>query len=152
MAYTPTSWTTGDTITATKLNKMEQGIANAGSALIVTLSTQSENTWVMDKTYAEIYEAYKSGIPCYVKLTESSDSAIDSQYRFTDRLEPIVAVFKYDMTYRIFSSSASSAYFSSDSLCVPAVHVFAAATSADYPVFLKNIFVNTSALTVSGTP
>lgn len=30
MSYTPTTWTTGDTITATKLNKIEQGIADAG--------------------------------------------------------------------------------------------------------------------------
>lgn len=30
MAYTPTTWNTGDTINATKLNKIEQGIANAG--------------------------------------------------------------------------------------------------------------------------
>ena len=30
MSYTPTTWVTGDTITATKLNKMEQGIADAG--------------------------------------------------------------------------------------------------------------------------
>lgn len=30
MSYTPTTWTTGDTITATKLNKMEQGIADGG--------------------------------------------------------------------------------------------------------------------------
>ena len=30
MAYTPTQWVTGDTVTATKLNKLEQGVANAG--------------------------------------------------------------------------------------------------------------------------
>ena len=30
MSYTPTTWTNGDTITAAKLNKMEQGIADAG--------------------------------------------------------------------------------------------------------------------------
>ena len=30
MSYTPTTWTTGDTITATKLNKIEQGIADSG--------------------------------------------------------------------------------------------------------------------------
>lgn len=30
MAYTPTTWATGDTVTATKLNKLEQGVANAG--------------------------------------------------------------------------------------------------------------------------
>ncbi len=30
MSYTPTTWVTGDTITATKLNKLENGVANAG--------------------------------------------------------------------------------------------------------------------------
>ena len=30
MAYTPTNWATGDTITATAMNKIENGIANAG--------------------------------------------------------------------------------------------------------------------------
>ena len=31
MSYTPTSWSTGDTITAAAMNKIENGIANAGS-------------------------------------------------------------------------------------------------------------------------
>ena len=30
MSYTPTTWTTGDTITATAMNKIENGIASAG--------------------------------------------------------------------------------------------------------------------------
>lgn len=30
MSYTPTTWTTGDTITASAMNKIENGIANAG--------------------------------------------------------------------------------------------------------------------------
>lgn len=30
MSYTPTTWTTGDTITASALNKIENGISNAG--------------------------------------------------------------------------------------------------------------------------
>lgn len=30
MAYTPTTWTTGDTITASAMNKIENGIAGAG--------------------------------------------------------------------------------------------------------------------------
>ena len=33
MAYTPTTWTTGDTITASAMNKIEQGIANAGNVV-----------------------------------------------------------------------------------------------------------------------
>ena len=31
MSYTPTTWATGDVITAEKLNKLEGGVANAGS-------------------------------------------------------------------------------------------------------------------------
>lgn len=51
MSYTPTTWQTGDTITAAGLNKMEQGIANAG-VLAVT-----DNNRTLDKTWQEIHDA-----------------------------------------------------------------------------------------------
>lgn len=35
MAYTPTTWTTGDTITASAMNKIENGIASGGSVVTV---------------------------------------------------------------------------------------------------------------------
>ena len=35
MSYTPTNWKAGDTVTSAKLNKMEQGIANAEGANIL---------------------------------------------------------------------------------------------------------------------
>lgn len=35
MAYTPTTWNTGDTITASAMNKIEQGIVNAGRMAVV---------------------------------------------------------------------------------------------------------------------
>lgn len=38
MAYTPTTWTTGDTITASSLNKIEQGIVNAGGYDLILLA------------------------------------------------------------------------------------------------------------------
>ena len=63
MSYTPTTWTTGDTITATAMNKIENGIANAGSACIRLSATgigsgtknycafvyayRDNNTWVV---------------------------------------------------------------------------------------------------------
>lgn len=45
MTYTPNTWTTGDTITAAKLNNMEDGIANAGGGwdAIIRL-THAENS------------------------------------------------------------------------------------------------------------
>lgn len=38
MSYTPTEWQTGDTITAEKLNNMENGIDNANHPFVITLT------------------------------------------------------------------------------------------------------------------
>ena len=59
MSYTPTNWTTGDTITAAKLNKMEQGIANAGGGefAVVELSATGFNSATHDFGY--IVYAYR---------------------------------------------------------------------------------------------
>ena len=56
MAYTPTTWVAGDTVTATKLNKIENGIANAGSVATVRLSASGYN--VSSKTFGHIAYAY----------------------------------------------------------------------------------------------
>ena len=39
MAYEPTQWRSGDTITSERLNKMEQGIAGGGSGDVYVLHT-----------------------------------------------------------------------------------------------------------------
>lgn len=64
MAYTPNTWAAGDTITAQKLNNMEQGIAAAsgGGALYVGVVYNSDAGEVTaDKTFAEIEAAYNAG-------------------------------------------------------------------------------------------
>lgn len=45
MAYTPTTWATGDIVTAEKLNKLERGVADAGGYPVIefALSYNSEN-------------------------------------------------------------------------------------------------------------
>lgn len=52
MSYTPTNWKKGDVITSTKLNKLEQGVANG--ILVVGVDTE---TGTMDKTWQEIHDA-----------------------------------------------------------------------------------------------
>jgi len=55
MSYEPTTWKSGDTVTSAKLNKMEQGIANAGGgggALVVHVVDET-----LDKTWQEIHDA-----------------------------------------------------------------------------------------------
>ena len=64
MAYTPTTWVTGDKVTATKLNKIEQGIANAGGGgtQIAVIKTDASGFSVASRTFASIaYAVYESG-------------------------------------------------------------------------------------------
>ena len=58
MSYTPNTWQTGDTITAAKLNNLEQGL----TPFIVNLTpTYTDFSGTMDKTVAEINTAYQAG-------------------------------------------------------------------------------------------
>ena len=62
MAYEPTVWKSGDVVTSAKLNKIEQGIANAGGGVggvliaISNYDAQTE-TETLDKTWQEIHDA-----------------------------------------------------------------------------------------------
>ena len=55
MSYTPTNWKSGDVVTSAKLNKLEQGVADAGGALVVT---HTDGT--LDKTWQEVHDAMLS--------------------------------------------------------------------------------------------
>lgn len=69
MAYEPTTWNCGDTITAEKLNKLENGLAECcggGTEPLVvgvTISEGDSNTiHTLDKTFAEIKNAFPNVI------------------------------------------------------------------------------------------
>lgn len=61
MAYNKTNWQTGDTITAEKLNNIENGIA--GMVLVVNYSEDQNtpNKFVFDHTWQEIYDVFSAG-------------------------------------------------------------------------------------------
>lgn len=56
MSYTPINWQTGDTITAEKLNKMDNGWL----VFVVNLITDESSTR-FDKTWQEVYDAADAG-------------------------------------------------------------------------------------------
>ena len=61
MSYTPTTWTTGDTITATALNKIENGIADSGGG--------------------------SGGYDAVIRLTHSNDSGADTAVNLTPSIK-----------------------------------------------------------------
>lgn len=80
MSYTPTNWQTGDTVTAERLNKMEQGIQTAVDPFIVNLTpTAQDFSGTMDKTGAEITAAYEAGKNIIFRLWGSSTIFYDLQ-------------------------------------------------------------------------
>lgn len=70
MSYTPTTWAAGDTVTAAKLNKLEQGVASGGGVLVVHYEDGA-----LDKTWQEIHDALLSG-GAVVAYTEQDVTAI----------------------------------------------------------------------------
>lgn len=150
MAYTPTTWNTGDDVTATKLNKIENGIANAGNAVIITETNTNNGT--LDKTFAEIYDLIHSGTPCYIKkLDGEAQSNLDNSYAYNIQLMPIVAIFKYNDDYRIYSSYAigSGNQSSIYNIGSPAIVTYQVSSSDDYPTFLRTTFVPNSYITIT---
>ena len=62
MAYTPTVWKTGDVITAVKLNKAEDGIADAYDVMYVDFAFNAEtHEYVTESVLADVLEAIGDG-------------------------------------------------------------------------------------------
>lgn len=84
MSYTPTTWATGDTVTAALLNKMEQGISAAssgggggsGGGVLVVTATLSSGTYTLDMTASELETALTS-VPFAVCKTLNEDDGWD---------------------------------------------------------------------------
>jgi len=70
MSYEPTTWKAGDTVTSAKLNKLEQGVVDAGGVFIVHESSAG----VLDKTWKEIVEAQRTGLVILVSESEGQIS------------------------------------------------------------------------------
>ena len=146
MSYTPTSWSTGDTITAAAMNKIENGIANAGSATIIT-----DTNGTLDKTFTEIYNLLVSGTPCYIKWKDSTPSDMDNDYAYSAFLLPVIKVRKYDDLYRVFAVNSSSLQVGTyPSSGTPEVWSYSASDASSYPTFYHSVYVPASYATGSG--
>lgn len=85
MAYTPNVWTCGDTITADKLNRLEQAVAELsqsggqGSETLILRQqeTQEDSDKIYyDKTFNEVYDALENGQRVIEMVGGSEDSDV----------------------------------------------------------------------------
>lgn len=112
MSYTPTTWATGDVITADKLNNMESGIVNTGLFIIngsgwdPNYST-SLGTITIDKTYDEIVAAYTSGKRLAIHITTHFGTIAFNLARFRthsgDNNAEEISCFEFNGGYLDFS-------------------------------------------------
>lgn len=113
MSYTPTNWQTGDTITAAKMNKLEQGVADAGGGggLVVNVVENPGEDTVLDKTAAEISAAADTGCVAIKRPSDDTPGFMDYM--------PVTSIGYFEgMGYLIFTAH----------------YTYIAATAADYPV------------------
>lgn len=153
MAYTPTTWNRGDTVTSTKLNKLEQGVANAGNALICTCNNNG-NDYVLDKTVQEIYDAMESGTPVYVTYTYGVPVTNYESNKFFAQIIKIYT-YNYAETIRVVATwtnlTAPAIGDGGSFLHGPAMAVFSANGMNGYPVYYRTVKVDSSSLaSVSG--
>lgn len=143
MSYT---WTTGETITAEKLN-------NTGGALICTYAYDDDaGQSQLDKTVQEIYDAYVAGTPVYIKYAYGTFGASGTgSYISHTYLAPVIKIYGYAYTDTIricaswakFTSTALSSG-TGDFLHLPSLVLFSASGMSDHPVFYKNVFATES--------
>lgn len=81
MSYTPTTWVTGDTITATKLNKLEQGVANAGGGGGIdafVYKARGTDDWQIIGDFSSALAKVQDGVPLSaVCLMNRLSSSVD---------------------------------------------------------------------------
>ena len=107
MSYTPTTWQTGDTITAEKLNNMESGIENVNEPFIVTVTGSSA-----DKSYAEIVAAFEADKEVRLVINRrvyflSGVEPAGVTFTYLDQAQASANFVKIESGGRVYSSSKS---------------------------------------------
>lgn len=105
MAYEKQEWKNGDTITAEKLNHMEDGIESVGGggAFIITATENNHNELVLNKTWAEIKGAYDNGNIITIHFNDSSTGVAYCNM-------PVAIIGEVDGNYFIEAISTMSDY------------------------------------------
>lgn len=127
MSYTPHTWVDNETITAEKLNNIEDGVQEAaqsgGGGMLVHISDGT-----LDKTFSEIWDALYAGTPVY--LTYNYGAITD--YESISWTCPITTAYKYNDAYNVMAVRHRSWNVEG-----PASICFTASSADGYPEYAK---------------
>ena len=93
MSYTPTTWETGDTITAVKLNKIEGACVNANCVFVT--ATYDSDVMTLPITVREVKTVVESGCMLCV-FWDTSDSE-----EFLYQIEYLRSIYSSDGEYTL---------------------------------------------------
>ena len=105
MSYTPTTWATGDVVTAVKLNKLESGVSNFNKGeLTIVEFVLTGNYYYANMTAGNIAAAALKG-PVMAHIVESDEYNIEERYELVQYFTITSQTNEY-----FFSFSSGSMY------------------------------------------
>ena len=78
MSYEPTVWAAGDVVTATKMNKIEQGISEnsgGGSTGLVVNREEEDGVYILSERFSTIADCIESGGTVYIHGTVATEES-----------------------------------------------------------------------------
>lgn len=113
MSYEPTNWQTGDVVTSQKLNKLEQGVADAGGGggFLVVNMTMTDTALTLDKTWQEIWDAVPSVL--FMDASEEDKTVYMLYEQYIDQGVYLLDIGAGTRTIS-FQTASSSGYPSAD--------------------------------------
>lgn len=146
MAYEKHTWIDKETITAEKLNNIEEGIAASGTLICNVTYDSIIGKDRLDKTVQEIYDALIAGIPAYIIYNYGAPSDYQSHLCIC----PIIRISTYNDAefVRVYASKAKR-LATVDGLYevgAPALLTFLASGLNAYPVYYASPYVSTTYL------
>ena len=110
--YEKQTWKTGDVITESKLNHMEDGIADSGGSgggIMYVQISETETEYTLDKTWNEIMNAVNNGMYC-VAVKSDANVNIKEFYGLSEMFSS-----EHEDEYSVaFGSGAASYTYESD--------------------------------------
>lgn len=135
MSYEPTVWAAGDVVTATKMNKIEQGISeNSGGSngLIVDIE-EDGSALVLSERFSTIADIVENGGTVYIHGTDtiegSDEGSVPSRGVNTSEV-----VINYYLSGFVLVDSEDGPYMVMTSNPTQGNITFVAATREDYPI------------------